>query len=128
MSAFIADIALLVPDYDEGIGFYVGKLGFELREDTDLGNGKRWVRVAPPDAPTALLLAKADGPDQQAAIGNQTGGRVGFFLRTDDFMRDHARMVEKGVEFLEAPRHEPYGIVAVFIDPFGNKWDLIERG
>ena len=119
-------ITLVVPDYDAAIEFYVGKLGFELREDTKLSETKRWVRVAPPGAETSLLLAKADGPKQDAAIGNQTGGRVGFFLETDDFARDHAAMRSKGVKFKEAPRREAYGTVAVFADPFGNLWDLIE--
>ena len=98
-------------------------------EDTPLGGGKRFVRVAPNSAPaggTALLLARADGAAQQAAIGNQTGGRVGFFLETGDFARDHAAFVAAGVRFLEEPRHEVYGTVAVFADPFGNRWDLIE--
>jgi catechol 2,3-dioxygenase-like lactoylglutathione lyase family enzyme len=128
MTARLAAVTLVVPDYDAAIEFYVGKLGFELLEDTDLGGGKRWVRVVPKGAETALLLAKAANPDQQAAIGNQTGGRVGFFLQTDDFERDHAAFCAKGVHFRETPRHELYGIVAVFEDPFGNAWDLIERG
>ena len=120
-------ITLVVPDYDAAIGFYVDSLGFSLVEDTDLGGGKRWVRVAPQGAQTTLLLAKATNPEQQAAIGHQTGGRVGFFLETDDFARDHASMIAKGVFFREEPRHEAYGIVVVFEDPFGNAWDLIER-
>ncbi len=122
----IATVALVVPDYDDAIAFYVGKLGFELRADIELG-GKRWVQVAPPGADTALLLARADGPAQVAAIGNQTGGRVGFFLETDDFARDHEAMLAAGVEFEEAPRVEPYGTVAVWRDPFGNRWDLLQR-
>ena len=122
----LSAIALVVPDYDAAIDFYVRKLGFELREDTRLSETKRWVRVAPPGAETSLLLAKADGPKQIAAIGNQTGGRVGFFLETDDFARDHTAMLAKGVDFKEPPRHETYGTVAVFQDPFGNLWDLIE--
>ena len=122
----LSAITLVVPDYDAAIDFYVGTLGFELREDTKLSGTKRWVRVAPPGAETSLLLAKADGPKQDAAIGNQTGGRVGFFLETDDFARDHAAMLSKGVTFKEAPRREAYGTVAVFADPFGNLWDLIE--
>nr|WP_070961160.1 VOC family protein [Hyphomonas sp. Mor2] len=126
MTQTIAIFTIVVPDYDAGIDFYVNKLGFELLEDTPRSPTKRWVRVAPPGAETAILLAKADGPAQEAAIGNQTGGRVGFFLHTDDFARDHAAMVDKGVSFREAPRHEPYGTVAVFEDPFGNLWDLIE--
>jgi len=127
VSQHILNITLLVPDYDAGIDFYVGKLGFDLLEDTKLSETKRWVRVAPPGAETALLLAKADTPDQIAAIGNQTGGRVSFFLNTDNFKRDYAAMKAAGVSFLEAPRHEAYGSVVVFEDPFENKWDLIER-
>ena len=126
MTRFISLITLVVPDYDTAIDFYVTVLGFDLLEDTDLGNGKRWVRVAPKNAETALLLAKATTPDQQTAIGNQTGGRVGFFLQTDDFARDYEQMRAKGVDFREPPRDEPYGIVVVFADPFGNKWDLLE--
>lgn len=122
----IALFTLLVPDYDAGIDFYVDKLGFELLEDTRLTPLKRWVRVAPKGAETAILLAKPDGPLQHAATGNQTGGRVGFFLQTDDFKNDHADMLANGVTFREAPRHEAYGTVAVFEDPFGNLWDLIE--
>ena len=126
MRQTIENVTLLVPDYDAGIAFYVGQLGFELLEDTKLSQTKRWVRVAPAGAETALLLAKADGAAQEAAIGNQTGGRVSFFLYTDDFARDYAAMQAKGVTFREAPRHEPYGSVAVFEDPFDNLWDLIE--
>ncbi len=127
MRQTIACVALVVPDYDAGIGFYCGKLGFDLVEDTRLDDSKRWVVVRPKGAvETSLLLAKADGERQQAAIGNQTGGRVGFFLFTDDFARDHAAMLAAGVVFLEAPRHEPYGVVAVFSDPFGNQWDLLQ--
>ena len=122
----IAHITLLVPDYDAGIAFYVEQLGFALLEDTELSAAKRWVRVAPPGAETALLLAKAEGPEQVAALGNQTGGRVGFFLQTDDFDRSHAAMQAAGVAFRETPRREPYGTVAVFSDPWGNLWDLIE--
>jgi len=126
MSSFISLVALVVPDYDDAIAFYVGKLGFDLLEDTDLGGGKRWVRVAPKGGGTALLLARATKPEQEAAIGRQTGDRVGFFLQTDDFDRDHAAFCAKSVEFFEEPRTESYGIVAVFVDPFGNKWDLVE--
>jgi catechol 2,3-dioxygenase-like lactoylglutathione lyase family enzyme len=127
MKQTIARIAILVPDYDEGVAFYCDRLGFDLIEDTDLGGGKRWVLARPKGATeTAVLLAKAGGERQQAAIGNQTGGRVGFFLFTDDFARDHAAMLAAGVAFLEAPRHEPYGTVAVFTDPFGNRWDLLQ--
>jgi catechol 2,3-dioxygenase-like lactoylglutathione lyase family enzyme len=120
-------IALVVADYDEAIAFYTGPLGFELRADVDLGGGKRWVLVAPRGATgTPLLLARADGPEQEARVGDQTGGRVGFFLHTDDFAGDHGRMVAAGVRFAEEPRHEPYGTVAVFEDLYGNRWDLIE--
>jgi catechol 2,3-dioxygenase-like lactoylglutathione lyase family enzyme len=125
VTARIAAVALVVPDYDAAIAFYVGAIGFELRSDEDMGGGKRWVTVAPPGADTAILLARAVNARQHAAIGNQTGGRVGFFLHTDDFDRDHARMRAAGVVFDEAPRDEPYGRVAVWRDPFGNRWDLI---
>lgn len=120
-------VTLVVPDYDSAIAFYVGVLEFTLLQDIDLGGGKRWVRVAPPGAlGGSLLIARADGADQEQAIGNQTGGRVGFFLSTDDFARDHATMIAQGVLFEEAPRSEPYGTVAVWQDPYGNRWDLIE--
>ena len=120
-------VTLVVPDYDEAIAFYTETLNFALLQDITLGEGKRWVRVAPPGSGGAsLLLAQADGPDQKAAIGNQTGGRVGFFLETDNFQRDHAAMRENDVHFEEDPRHEPYGTVAVWCDPFGNRWDLIQ--
>lgn len=127
MKRRIAEVTLVVPDYDEAIAFYVGAVGFELLEDTKRSETKRWVRVAPAGAETALLIAKADGEAQRARIGDQTGGRVDFFLETDDFDRDHATMTAAGVVFLEAPRHEPYGTVALWQDPFGNKWDLIQR-
>jgi len=126
MSRRIALVALVVPDYDAALEFYVGTLGFDLLEDTDLGDGKRWVRIAPPGAETALLIARAADTAQQVAIGNQTGGRVSFFLQTDDFNRDYVAMTDAGVLFEEAPRHEPYGSVAVWRDPFGNRWDLLE--
>ncbi|WP_170358853.1 VOC family protein [Ruegeria arenilitoris] len=120
-------VTLVVPDYDDAIAFYTKTLRFRLTQDIDLGEGKRWVLVTPPGSDgAALLLAKADGDSQRAAIGNQTGGRVGFFLRTDDFARDHADMQANGVRFEEEPRYEPYGIVAVWQDPFGNRWDLIQ--
>ena len=122
----IGAVALLVADYDEAIAFYVGKLGFDLVEDTRLSADKRWVLVAPPGATeTRLLLARAAGDDQVSRIGDQTGGRVGFFLHTDDFSRDHARMCAAGVRFREEPRREAYGTVAVFEDLYGNLWDLI---
>jgi catechol 2,3-dioxygenase-like lactoylglutathione lyase family enzyme len=127
MTRSIATITLVVRDYDEAIAFYRDKLGFALVADTPLGPGKRWVLVAPGTGSGAqLLLAQADGPAQEAAIGNQAGGRVMLFLETDDFARDHAAMTERGVPFLEPPRHEAYGSVAVFADLYGNKWDLIE--
>ncbi len=122
----IQAVTLVVPDYDEGIAFFVGKLGFDLIEDTPRGEGKRWVMVAPRGGETRLLLAEGRGERQRAAIGNQTGGRVGFFLETDDFDRDHAAFLARGVTFMEAARVEPYGKVAVFRDDFGNLWDLIQ--
>ncbi|MER8388905.1 VOC family protein [Mesorhizobium sp. M0166] len=123
----IATVALLVANYDEAISWYVDRLGFVLTEDVDLGGGKRWVTIMPGKGQGArLLLAEASGDAQREAIGNQTGGRVFLFLETDDFARDHALMLEKGVEFREAPRHEVYGTVAVFADLYGNLWDLIE--
>jgi catechol 2,3-dioxygenase-like lactoylglutathione lyase family enzyme len=128
MKQSIGAVTLVVPDYDEAIAFYTQKLGFELIDDTRLSDTKRWVLVAPKgSAETRLLLAKADGKDQQAVIGNQTGGRVFLFLNTDDFDRDHKSMLAAGVTFLEKPRTEAYGKVAVFKDPFGNQWDLIEH-
>ena len=126
MTQTIAAFTLVVRDYDEAIAFYVGKLGFDLVEDTDMGGGKRWVMVAPAAVQTRLLLARAADDAQAARIGDQTGGRVGFFLYTDDFARDHARYVRDGVVFLEAPRDEPYGTVAVFEDLYGNRWDLLQ--
>ena len=121
----IGAVAVLVPDYREAIDYYVGTLGFTLVEDTKLPEDRRWVLVSPGSG-TNLLLAKAEGERQGAAIGNQSGGRVFLFLTTDDFWRDHRIYVERGVEFQEEPRHEEYGTVAVFTDKFGNKWDLIE--
>ena len=127
MKQNIAAVALLVPDYDKAIAYYVGKLGFRLVEDTALSATKRWVVVTPPgNGETGLLLAQADSPDQQRAIGNQAGGRVFLILKTDDFDRDFSRFKQAGVEFLEEPRQEAYGKVVVFRDAFGNKWDLIE--
>ncbi len=128
MPAHLAVVSLLVRDYDEAIAFYVGRLGFALGEDVALEDGKRWVVVHPPgEGGAALLLARADGERQRAAIGNQGGGRVFLFLHTDDFARDHAAFVARGVTFLEAPRHEAYGTVAIFEDLYGNRWDLIQR-
>lgn len=123
----VATVALVVANYDEAISWYVGKLGFLLIEDVDLGGGKRWVTVAPANGQGArLLLAEAADDAQTSRIGNQAGGRVFLFLETDDFVRDHTAMLEKGVEFREAPRHEAYGTVAVFADLHGNLWDVIE--
>ncbi len=122
----IGAVALVVPDYDEAISFFVTTLGFRLTADIDQGN-KRWVTVAPPGGGCALVLARAAAEEQRAAIGNQCGGRVFLFLETDDLARDHARMLAAGVVFEEAPRRESYGTVAVWRDPFGNRWDLIER-
>jgi catechol 2,3-dioxygenase-like lactoylglutathione lyase family enzyme len=126
----IAHVSLLVSDYDAAIDFFVHALGFELIEDTTFGGGKRWVVVAPQPhggmTGASLLLAEATTDEQRATIGAQGGGRVWLFLHTDDFARDHARMVAAGVKFAEEPRHEPYGIVAVFEDAWGNRWDLIE--
>jgi catechol 2,3-dioxygenase-like lactoylglutathione lyase family enzyme len=128
MSARIAQLALVVRDYDEAIRFYSESLGFTLLEDSALGDGKRWVRIAPPGGfGAALLLARAATPEQERAIGNQAGGRVFLFLETSDFERDYTRMRAKGVRFTEEPRHEEYGTVAVFLDLYGNKWDLIGR-
>lgn len=127
MTRTIASLALLVPSYDDGIAFYVGKLGFVLVEDTPLSPTKRWVRVAPSEAAeTSILLAQAANARQERAIGDQCGGRVFLFLETDDFDRDHAAFLAQGVQFVETPRDEDYGRVAVFEDPWGNRWDLIE--
>jgi catechol 2,3-dioxygenase-like lactoylglutathione lyase family enzyme len=123
----LAAVTLLVLAYDAAIGWFRDVLGFELVEDTPLGDGKRWVVVRPAGgAGTALLLAQADGDAQRSRVGDQAGGRVLLFLHTDDFARDHARYTAAGLRFLEAPRTEPYGTVAVFEDAFGNRWDLIE--
>lgn len=119
-------IALVVPDYDAGIAFYRDIMGFELISDEDQGAGKRWVVVRPKGAQTGLLLARAVTDPQRAAIGNQTGGRVGFFLHSTRFDADYAAYKTAGVLFEETPRPEPYGKVAVFQDPFGNRWDLLE--
>lgn len=127
MPQTLAAIALLVPDYDEAIAYYTGVMGFQLLEDSPREPGKRWVRVAPPGSTgTCLLLARASTDAQRARIGDQTGGRVGLFLHTDDFMRDYNMLTERGVRFREVPRHEAYGIVAVFEDYYGNAWDLIQ--
>lgn len=127
MNQVLVAVALVIDDYDRAIAYYTGVLGFDLLEDSDLGGGKRWVRVAPPGNGTAaILLARAVNDEQRAAIGRHAGGRVGLFLHTDDFARDHQAMSARGVDFLEQPRHEPYGTVAVFADLYGNRWDLIE--
>lgn len=123
-------ITIVVDDYDPAIEFFVGALGFELIEDspaltTGEGRPKRWVVVRPPSGTTGILLARADGERQRGAIGDQVAGRVGFFLRVDDFSAAHRRMVEAGVEFVSEPRSEPYGRVAVFLDISGNRWDLL---
>ena len=126
MKQFITHIALVVRDYDDAIAFYTQKMGFRLLEDTVLSETKRWVLVAPTGAEEcALLLAKAVGPVQENAIGNQTGGRVFLFLRTDDFFRDYRAMLDKGIRFVRPPSSESYGTVAVFEDLYGNLWDLI---
>ena len=122
----IALTAVLVDDYDSAIAFYVGRLGFELHEDRRLSADKRWVVVAPSGGGGGLLLARAATERQRAAIGEQSGGRVFLFLETDDFARDHQTYLDRGIRFVVAPRHEPYGIVAVFEDPYGNRWDLIQ--
>ncbi|MFD5115516.1 VOC family protein [Streptomyces sp. NPDC058391] len=133
--SLIALVTLVVDDYDKAIAFYTDALGFQLIEDTDRGDGSRWVVVRPRGAggsggsgegSTGLLLARAKDDAQHASVGAQTGGRVGFFLHTEDFARDHTRMVAAGVRFLEEPRHEPYGSVAVFEDLYGNRWDLLQ--
>lgn len=125
MAERLATVALVVPDYDAAIAYYVDVLGFALHEDTPLGGGKRWVVVGPAHG-ARLLLAKAANAQQEAAIGGQTGGRVSFFLETDDFEVRWAAFQAAGVRFREPPRQEPYGTVAVFEDAFGNLWDLIE--
>lgn len=127
MRRAVQTVSFLVRDYDEAIAFFTGSLGFSLLEDTPLGGGKRWVRVAPPaGAGCALLLARAVGPEQLAAVGRQAGGRVFLFLETADFDAEHAALRSRGVCFLEEPRVESYGKVAVFADLYGNKWDLLE--
>lgn len=125
----IEHVAVVVEEYDSAIAFFVDLLGFELVEDspslTNDGRPKRWVVVRPPGAVTGILLARADGDAQTAAIGRQVAGRVGFFLRVDDFQAEYARMVCSGVEFVTDPRAEPHGWVAVFLDISGNRWDLL---
>lgn len=129
MQQHLSAVSLVVADYDEAIDFYVNRLGFQLIEDTPLEDqNKRWVVVAPPGATESrLLLARAANPQQTAAVGNQTGGRVFLFLETDDFWRDYQRYRANGVVFEREPLTQPYGIVAVFRDLYGNLWDLIQR-
>ena len=128
MPQFISAISLIVPDYDQAIEFYVGLLGFELLEDTPLDEDKRWVLVAPPGSTeTRLLLARAANEAQEEVIGEQAGDRIFLFLETYDFEGDVAIMQRGGIDFLEEPREEIYGKVVKWRDPFGNKWDLIER-
>ena len=127
---YLEQVSLIVDDYDEAIAFFVDVLGFELIEDSPAltsraGRPKRWVVVRPPGAVTALLLAKADGEREIRAVGDQFAGRVGLFLRVEDFESAYARMLEAGVEFVGKPRQEPYGRVAVFLDIAGNRWDLL---
>ena len=129
MRQSLATVSLVVRDYDEAIAYYTGVLGFQLIEDSPRGPGKRWVLVAPPGAGPdrcRLLLAQAKNAAELAAVGNQTGGRVFLFLQTDNFYRDHRAMLGRGVTFLETPREEDYGTVAVFRDLYGNKWDLLQ--
>jgi catechol 2,3-dioxygenase-like lactoylglutathione lyase family enzyme len=128
MHQSIAHVALVVRDYDEALAFYVGKLGFQLLEDTyQPEQDKRWVVIAPPGSTgTSLLLARASTPEQEAFVGNQAGGRVFLFLKTDDFRRDYERMLAAGVRFVRPPTEQPYGTVAVFEDVYGNRWDLLE--
>ncbi len=129
MARSLASLALVVRDYDDAIAFFTDALRFTLVEDTPMGGGKRWVRVAPSAAPGAtLLLAKAVTPEQESRVGDQTGGRVFLFLHTSDFWGDYHHMRAHGVRFTEEPRSEPYGRVVVFLDLYGNKWDLVERG
>jgi catechol 2,3-dioxygenase-like lactoylglutathione lyase family enzyme len=127
MPQHLGHVALVVRDYDDALAFYTQKVGFQLIEDTNLGDGKRWVLVRPPGSTgTDLLLAKAVNPEQASRIGNQTGGRVFLFLHTDDFWRDYRAMTARGVKFCREPKEEPYGTVAVFEDLYGNMWDLLQ--
>jgi catechol 2,3-dioxygenase-like lactoylglutathione lyase family enzyme len=127
MPQTLAAVALLVREYDEALAFFTEALGFRVLEDTPLGGGKRWVVIAPPDTRGAsLLLARVASPEQLKSVGNQAGGRVFLFLHTDDFWRDYRLMQAANVKFLEAPRQESYGTVAVFEDLYGNKWDLLQ--
>ena len=127
MTETLACVTLVVREYDEAIEYFTGRLGFRLLEDSPLGPQKRWVVVGPTGSSgAALLLARAATPEQERSIGNQAGGRVGFFLRTDDFARTYEAMRARGVRFVESPRSEPYGQVVVFEDLYGNRWDLLE--
>jgi catechol 2,3-dioxygenase-like lactoylglutathione lyase family enzyme len=127
MPQSLSSVTFLVRDYDEAIAYFTHALGFEVIEDSPRGDGKRWVLVRPPGLDGAsLLLAKAATPEQEAHVGRQAGGRVAFFLHTDDFRRDHRAMQERGVRFKEEPREEEYGTVAVFTDLYGNRWDLLQ--
>jgi catechol 2,3-dioxygenase-like lactoylglutathione lyase family enzyme len=121
----IAAVALVVRDYDEAVHFYTHALGFVVIEDTQLPGGKRWVTIRPCGGGTALLLARATSPEQEARVGDQTGGRVFLFLQTDDFWRDYHEMLSRGIRFAEEPRVEIYGTVVVFFDLYGNRWDLV---
>jgi catechol 2,3-dioxygenase-like lactoylglutathione lyase family enzyme len=127
--AFLQRVTIVVDNYDDAIEFFVGALDFELIEDaasvTNDGREKRWLVVRPPGGETGILLARADGADQEAVVGNQSAGRVGFYLHVDDFDAAYARMRAAGVEFVGAPRSEPYGRVVVFVDIAGNRWDLL---
>lgn len=127
MARSLACLALIVPSYEEGLAFFRDALGFVVLEDSRLSPRKRWVVVAPPGGMGAtILLAIASDERQRSRIGDQTGGRVGYFLHTDDFLGDYEAMRARGVSFLETPRHEPYGLVAAFVDPWGGKWDLLQ--
>jgi catechol 2,3-dioxygenase-like lactoylglutathione lyase family enzyme len=128
MKQTLGHIALVVRDYDEALEFFTGTLHFNVIEDTRLSENKRWVLIAPPGSDgTSLLLAQAVTPEQESRIGNQTGGRVFLFLRTDDFWRDYNEMISRNIKFIRPPVEEPYGTVAVFEDLYGNQWDLIQR-
>src|ERR1700722_8755501 len=128
MNQTVGHVALVVREYDEAIAFFTRTLNFKLIEDTRLGEDKRWVLIAPPGSQgTSLLLARAATPEQASRIGNQTGGRVFLFLHTDDFWRDYKEMQARGGRFEKEPRQESYGTVAVFLDLYGNRWDLLER-
>lgn len=126
MERQLSSLALVVRDYDEAIAFFTQALRFTLVEDTPQGDGKRWVVVSPGEGGAALVLAKAVTPEQESRIGDQTGGRVFLFLRTSDFWDDYRHMQAHSVQFMEQPRHEPFGTVVVFQDLYGNKWDLIQ--